>query len=61
MRAVIERMPLGIGTGVGSLIEGCRVLGGLLGDERYLFDARYFSEFASAAAAAKDLVSDVLG
>ena len=61
MRTVIERMPLGIGTGVGSLIEGCRVLGGLLGEERYLFDAQYFSEFASAAAAAKDMVLDVLG
>jgi type 2 lantibiotic biosynthesis protein LanM len=61
MRTVLERMPLGIGTGVGSLIEGCRVLGGLLGDERYLLDAQYFSQFASAAAAAKDMVSDVLG
>jgi type 2 lantibiotic biosynthesis protein LanM len=61
MRVVIERMPLGIGTGLGSLIEGCRVLGGLLGNERYFSDAQYFSEFASAAAAAKDTVWDVLG
>jgi type 2 lantibiotic biosynthesis protein LanM len=60
-RWVIERMPLGIGTGVGSLIEGCRLLGEILSDERYVLDAQYFSEFASAAAAAKDMVSDVLG
>jgi type 2 lantibiotic biosynthesis protein LanM len=61
MRAVIQRMPLGIGSGVGSLIEGCRVLGELLRDERYLLSAGYFSDFASVAAAAKPMESDVLG
>jgi type 2 lantibiotic biosynthesis protein LanM len=61
LRAVIERMPLGIGTGVGSLIEGCRVLGELLGDERYLLSAGYFSDFACVAAGAKPMESDVLG
>jgi type 2 lantibiotic biosynthesis protein LanM len=61
MRRVIQRMPLGIGSGVGSLIEGCRLLGGLLGDERYLLSARYFSAFASVAVAAKQMESDVLG
>ena len=61
MRAVIRRMPLGIGSGVGSLVEGCRILGGLLGDERYLLTAGYFSDFGSVAAAAKPMESDVLG
>ncbi|HXM03514.1 MAG TPA: type 2 lanthipeptide synthetase LanM, partial [Chthoniobacterales bacterium] len=60
-RTVIERMPLGIGAGIGSLVEGCRVLGQFLGDERYLFDAQYFAKLASAGAAEKDTVFDVLG
>ncbi len=57
VRAFLAHMPLGLGSGLGSLIYGCQLLGALLGDEAYLADARFFAGQIPDA----DPIGDVLG
>jgi len=60
-RPFLTKMPLGIGSGLGSLIYGCHVLACLLGDDEYLDDARFFAELVRVRGISTDDVYDVLG
>lgn len=60
-RPMLLRMPLGIASGLGSLLLACQALANLLGDDRYLDDAEYFAQLIPSREMDFGTTHDVLG